>query len=103
MIKSVSDNTFLDFCDRDVFGTRIKAYYNCYSSNYDFVNFWVQTDEDKIVSVISRIDSDITVTSTGENSDELKSFLQMIGFTSIQCEKRIADKMNFKASMSGYV
>lgn len=103
MIKLTENESFLSFCDRDVFGTRIKAYYSCYGNGYDFVNFWVQTDGEKIISAISRIDGDMTITSTGENSDELRSFIDMIGFSSVQCEKSIAEKINMKASVNGYV
>ena len=64
MVKSVEkgDEAFLGFCDRDVFGTRIKAYFNCYSTDYDFVKFWVQTNEDgDVTAAISRVDGDMTV------------------------------------------
>lgn len=103
MIKQCENGEFLEFCDRDVFGTRIKAYFNCYGSNYDFVKFWVQIEDNEVVSAISRIDGDMTVSSTGKNADELKSFLKMVGFNTIQCEKSIADKMELESSINGYV
>lgn len=103
MIIQCKNGEFLDFCDRDVFGTRIKAYYNCYGTEYDFVKFWVQIENEEVVSAISRIDGDMTVSSIGINTDELKSFIAMVGFNTVQCEKRIAESMNLKSSVNGYV
>ena len=59
MLKAVEkgDKDFVEFCRRDVFGTRIACLYNCYSTDYDFVKFWKQTDDDgNIISAVSRID-----------------------------------------------
>ncbi len=105
MIRLVEKNNkdFSSFCDRDVFGTRIKAYYNCYSTDYDFVKFWVQIENEKIISAISRVDGDVTISSLGENTDELKEFLNVVGFSTIQCEKKIAEKMNAVEQLCGYV
>lgn len=103
MIKQCEKGEFLDFCDRDVFGTRIKAYYNCYGTGYDFVKFWVQIENEKVVSAISRIDGDMTISSVGENMDELKFFIGMVGFSTVQCEKNIAEKMCLKSSINGFV
>ena len=74
MLKAVekNDKDFTDFCRRDVFGTRIACLYNCYSTDYDFVKFWAQIDENgKIISALSRIDGDVTVSSDCENAEEI--------------------------------
>ena len=88
MLKAVEkgDKDFVEFCRRDVFGTRISCLYNCYSTDYDFVKFWKQTDDDgNIISAVSRIDGDATLTSTGENAEEIHAFLQIVGFCTVQC------------------
>lgn len=106
MLKAVEkgDNEFVKFCCRDVFGTRISCLYNCYSTDYDFVKFWKQTDDDgNIISAVSRIDGDATLTSTGENAEEIHAFLRIVGFCTVQCEKRIAELMGVKSSLDGYV
>lgn len=106
MLKSVEkgDRDFVEFCRRDVFGTRIACLYNCYSTDYDFVKFWKQTDGDgKIISAVSRIDGDATLTSTGENAEEVYAFLKIVGFRTVQCEKRIAQLMGAGSSIDGYV
>ena len=106
MLKAVEkgDKDFVEFCRRDVFGTRISCLYNCYSTDYDFVKFWKQTDDDgNIISAVSRIDGDATLTSTGENAEEIHAFLQIVGFCTVQCEKRIAELMGAESSLEGYV
>ena len=106
MLKAVEkgDKDFVEFCRRDVFGTRISCLYNCYSTDYDFVKFWKQTDDDgNIISAIGRIDGDATLTSTGENPEEIHAFLRIVGFCTVQCEKRIAELMGAKSSLEGYV
>lgn len=106
MLKAVErdDADFVEFCKRDVFGTRIACLYKCYSIGYDFVKFWAQTDcGGRIVSAVSRIDGDVTVSSLGEDAEELCSFLRLTGYRTIQCEKRIAELMGMKSSVDGYV
>ena len=106
MLKAVEkgDKDFVEFCRRDVFGTRIACLYNCYSTDYDFVKFWKQTDDDgNIISAVSRIDGDATLSSTGENAEEIYTFLKIVGFRTVQCEKRITELMGEKPSLDGYV
>lgn len=106
MLKAVEkgDNDFVEFCRRDVFGTRIACLYNCYSTDYDFVKFWKQTDDDgNIISAVSRIDGDATLSSTGENTEEIQTFLKIVGFRTVQCEKRITELMGEQPSLDGYV
>lgn len=106
MLKAVEkgDAVFAEFCNRDVFGTRILCLYNCYSTDYDFVKFWFQTDENgRIISAVSRIDGDVTVSSTGDNTEELFDFLKAVGFRTVQCEREIAESGGLDGKINGYV
>ncbi len=106
MVKAVEkgDVAFLLFCDRDVFGTRIKAYFNCYLNDYDFVKFWVQTDETgKVTAAISRIDGDMTITAYNADFEELLQFVKIVGFNTIQCAKNVAKHFTDDEFLSGYV
>ena len=106
MLKAVEKNNeqFLLFCDRDVFGTRIKSYYNCYGTDFDFVKFWAQYDENgKIIAAVSRIDGDATVCAENADTEELKEFLQIVGFRTVQCEKSLAEKLDDGEFDRGYV
>ena len=68
------------------------------------MKFWKQTDDNgNIISAIGRIDGDTTLTSTGENAEEVYAFLKIVGFRTVQCEKRIAELMGAKPSLDGYV
>lgn len=98
------DEAFLAFCDRDVFGTRIKAYFNCYSTDYDFVKFWVQTnDEGTVTAAISRIDGDMTLTAENADYEELLQFVKIVGFNTIQCNRKVAKKFIDDETLWGYV
>ncbi len=106
MVKSVEkgDSEFLEFCDRDVFGTRIKAYFNCYATDYDFVKFWVQTDENcKVTAAVGRIDGDVTLTAENADFEELLQFLKIVGFNTIQCAKSTAKHFTDDETLCGYV
>ncbi len=106
MVKSVEkgNETFLSFCDRDVFGTRIKAYFNCYSTDYDFVKFWVQTnDNGDVTAAISRVDGDMTVTAENADCEELLQFIKIVGFSTIQCNRKVAKEFTADEALWGYV
>lgn len=106
MVKCVEkgDEAFLSFCDRDVFGTRIKAYFNCYSTDYDFVKFWVQTDENgNVTAAISRVDGDMTLCAENADYEELLQFVQIVGFNTIQCQRQVAQNFTDDETLWGYV
>ncbi|MBR6531764.1 MAG: GNAT family N-acetyltransferase [Clostridia bacterium] len=106
MVKCVEkgDNSFLSFCDRDVFGTRIKAYFNCYSTDYDFVKFWVQTDDDgNITAAISRVDGDMTLSAGNADFEELLQFIKIVGFTTVQCNRAVSEHFTSDETLWGYV
>ncbi len=107
MIRFVdSDKYSLDsICSNDVFGTRILAYFNTYSHNFDFMKFWVQLDENEnIVSAISLIDGSMTLTcESSADFEELSAFIKMIGYSSLQCERQVMKKLSLSESIWGYV
>ena len=106
MVKCVEkgDEAFLSFCDRDVFGTRIKAYFNCYSTDYDFVKFWVQTDENgSVTAAISRVDGDMTLCAENADYEELLQFVKIVGFNTIQCQRQVAQNFTDDETLWGYV
>ena len=106
MLKAVekNDEEFLSFCNRDVFGTRIKAYYTCYGTDFDFVKFWAQYGENgEMTAVVSRIDGDATICAENADAQELKEFLNIVGFRTVQCEKSLAEKLGGGDFEQGYV
>ena len=100
MIKFIDSEKYSlkEICSKDVFGTRILAYFNTYSYEFDFMRFWVQLDENENpVAAISLIDGSMTLTC-GEKADcdELSAFIKMIGFSSLQCDRRVMEKLGIK-------
>jgi len=103
-VTDKNDRQFLDFCNRDVFGTRIKSYFNCYSTDYDFVKFWAQYDDNgNITAAVSRIDGDVTICAENTDAEELKQFLKIVGYRTIQCEKSLAEKLIDESFEWGFV
>lgn len=92
-------------CSHDVFGTRIKAYFDTYKAKFDFLKVWVQLDENENpTAAISLMDKDMTLTCR-ENADfeELEFFIKMTDFSSLQCKRSVLKKLNLKESLWGYV
>ena len=79
MLKAVekNDKDFTDFCRRDVFGTRIACLYNCYSTDYDFVKFWAQTDEN------GKIISSEVIDNGGNGHHALPPYLKSLGIETL--------------------
>lgn len=92
-------------CSFDVFGTRIKAYFDTYKANFDFLKVWIQLDEsEKPTAAISLMDADMTLTCC-DNADfeELEFFIKMTAYASLQCSRDALKKLNLKESIWGYV
>ncbi len=107
MIKFIdSDKYSLDkICSSDVFGTRIYAYFKTYGMEFDFIRFWVQIDDnDNYTAAISLIDGSMTLTcNDAADFEELAIFIRMIGYSSLQCERKVMAEMGFDENIWGYV
>ncbi len=71
----------------DVYSIRILSLLNAYGCNYNFASFYVQiNDDNEITAIISRLDSDFTLSFTEKaDKDELIDFFSMISFSSLLC------------------
>ncbi len=107
MIKFVDSGEYSlsEICSRDVFGTRISAYFNTYSNSFDFVRFWVQLNEEgRMVSAVSLVDGSMTLTcNLDADFQELSAFIKMIGYSSLQCSRQVMKKLGIAESLWGYV
>lgn len=97
MIYFVDENRFTDlksFCTiQTIYSCRIMCLVESYGLKFDFVQFWLQYDENNsITSAISKYDNAVTVQTT-ENSDisELTEFLEIIGFGSVLSDTAFFD------------
>lgn len=107
MLKIIDSNktNLKDICSRDVYGTRIYAYFLTYGNKFDFFKAWEQINESgKTTAAICLIDGSMTLTCCDTaNFEELSAFINMMGFDSLQCERSTAEKLGFKESVWGYV
>ena len=102
MIYFVDNSRFADlkdFCTiQTVYSCRIMCLADSYGLGFDFVQFWLQYDENgNTVSALSKAYGAVTVQTTEKsNIRELTEFLEIIGFSSLLSDKpllknRIAD------------
>lgn len=95
MIYLADEKRFEDlkkFCRmQTIYSCRIMCLADSYGLNFDFVDFWLQYDENgSIVSAISRLDGAYTVQTTDKsNIAEIKEFLEVIGFSSVLSQENI--------------
>jgi GNAT superfamily N-acetyltransferase len=97
-----SDTTGLDiFCGRDVFGTRIAAYYKAYK-DIGGARFFVQRNASgEVTAAISDVGGAVTLCcSEGSGFDELSSVLKFCGAKSVMCGGEYGDKL--KLIKTGY-
>ncbi len=85
------------FCKNSVLGTKIMCQINAYGLERDFLSVWCCTNEDEtILAVICKFEDSMTLVSRAEdNSDDIRIFLDMIGFGSLCCSYETAVKLNY--------
>lgn len=92
-------------CSSDVFGTRIKAYFDTYGAKFDFLKVWIQLDENENpTAAISLMDNDMTLTcNESADFEELEFFVKMTSHSSLQCSRKALKKLNLQETIWGYV
>ena len=99
-----NSDELLQICQNDVFGTKISAYYDVYSPFSQNDGFYIQKNGDEIFAALSKIDSNVVLTAKEDvDFSEISSFLHFYGFSTIQCDIRVADKLGLKPDATGYV
>ena len=59
--------------------TRILGMFKCYGANFDFLDFWLQKDENKVTAAISRFEGEAwLLASQDANWEELSEFVRVI-------------------------
>lgn len=88
MIKKIeTPDEFNNFNKTDIYSVRIMSLLSAYGTGYDFAVFYKQLNDDgKITAIISRLDSDITISYSDCNFDELIEFIEAIGCSSCLCD-----------------
>lgn len=82
----------------------IEALIKTYGFNTSFALFWIQELDGKITAAVSKLDSHVTVAAEKDfDSQELKEFLNVIGFSSLLGEKWVLEDLGFKISEKGII
>lgn len=91
MIKKIENiDEVLKWNTNDIFSVKISALLKSYGLKYNFATFYLQIIDGKAVALISKLDSDFTVSLTdGFDNEELVRFFCVSGYTSITCDERL--------------
>ena len=105
MLKLAEEKELLDFCRRDAFGTKIVGYLKTYSADSAAVQFWVQQNDENIITAAVCRAYDSVVLSAESNADfeELWQFLKIIGFSTLSCEESVCGKLGLLPTRSGNI
>ena len=88
-------------CGSDLFISRIVSAYHAYG-NTNIADFWVQTDDGLLNTVISKIDGVLTLSHVSRgNMDELAGFLYAIDGHTMLCDADFPEKINMAADRTG--
>lgn len=91
------------FCTRDVFGTRISAFFTAYRG-LSGAQFFVQNCGSGICAAISKLDSAVTISCTpNADFDELLEYLRFVGTDSLLCSKEVRENLSFPFQKCGSV
>ncbi len=87
MIKRIENiDELSEFYNKDIYSIRILSLLKAYGTSYDFASFYKQTDDNgNITAIISRLDSDLTISYQNADHNELIEFIDAIGYSSCLC------------------
>ncbi|MBO5936557.1 MAG: GNAT family N-acetyltransferase [Clostridia bacterium] len=100
MLKLATDkdlDCILSFCDGDLLGTRIGCYCLAYGFERDFLNVWVNHTASGINAVIAKFYDSITIKADCEDLSEIREFVSMLGFTTLETSESTCLKLSYKS------
>ena len=105
MLKLAEEKELFDFCRRDAFGTKIVGYLKTYSADSAAVRFWVQQNDENIITaaVCRAYDSVVLSAEPDADFEELWQFLKIIGFSTLSCEESVCGKLGLSPTRSGNI
>ncbi len=85
------------------FSARVTALFDTYGLQR-FAYFWYQQQGDDITAVISRVDGNMTVAAIDRaDFEELREFIDILGYSALTCDKRIADLLLLKSGKTSFI
>lgn len=100
MLKLIDNISCLDFLPDDAFSAVITAMASTYGTDYDFARFYIQEDK----AALSIIDGNINLYARSDaDFEEIREFLNIIGYSSVRGEKGVIESLKLKISDSSYI
>jgi len=96
MVKVVLKFTeeYEKFCKGDALGARIISQLDAYGTQHGFALFWEQRDDNcNLTAMISSIDNSVTILGKDSNAEEIKEFINFIGYGSISTTPQLAKQI----------
>lgn len=98
------DDALLEFCKRDVFGTRIAAYMAIYGTEYPFAMFYLQESNNSVTAAVCKVDDAMTICCAPDaDYEELTAFVNAIGFNTLMCTSFVCGKLLLKPQKVGFI
>lgn len=86
--------SILDICNGSLLGTRIGCYGLAYGFERDFLQIWFDEIDN---TVIAKFYDSMTLISEADNCEEIRNFIEMIGFRSIEMPDDVCGKLGYTA------
>lgn len=90
MIEKIDNASAFDcWKKRDIFTVRILALLKSYGCAYNFASFYKQTVDGRVTAIISKLDSDFTISLAEDyDNEEIIRFLCICGYKTVTCSDR---------------
>ncbi len=87
-------------CNGSLIGTKILCQVTSYGFERDFLYTWLCLDVEKTVGVITKFEDSITLEGTFSGySEDVKAFIDMIGFSTVCCTQETAQCLGFSETV----
>lgn len=87
-------DVILQICDGSLLGTRIGCYCMAYGFERDFLQIWFDENVD---TVIAKFYDSMTLISQADDFDEIRNFIEMIGYQSLETYQDVCHKLGYTA------
>ncbi len=101
LADSTDINGISHLCVGSLLGTKILCQVTSYGFDRDFLYAWLCLDEEKSVGVIMKFEDSITLQGTFNGySEDVRAFLDMIGFSTVCCTQKTAQCLGFSEAVT---
>ncbi len=84
-------------CSNSLLGTKIMCQINAYGLEKSFLSVWLFTDDEKTLGIICKFEDSITLIYSGEeNAEDIRTFIDMIGYSTVCCTYETALSLKYE-------